>query len=298
MNQYLTGADLAAYGVARATTDQIAQASAVVNAVCHKPEGLVYVADSSGNPAYMAGASPQLAWTGSAIAAGSGVQVTLTGPLSGLFPGQALTLDNATANLAETCAVTAVNGNVVTLDTVVNPHAAGFPVVSGLTIVERRTMPNKRPITTLSRTPIMRLASARGRYAYGRRSVQSEIGMGDFNLLASLQSFGGPPLWEVIDVTRTDVARDIGTIWVPAGIMLAYYSDIEVHYLAGWSQANLPSDIKQATANIVNAIQAAPMDGNLRSQAAGGSNLVRFVASYVDNDTQLLLSPYRARVFA
>lgn len=297
-SNYLSGGDLAAYGVPTATAPQIQQASAIIDAFLSRPEGLVYTPDAAGNPVYMTGLAPlaSLASVG-AIAPGTNVPVAVTGPIAGVTVGKALVLDKANANVLEASYVIAINGNQVTLNQVAYSHSASCTMDLGLVITERRSMPRQRPLTTLSRPPIMRILSGRGRYGYGRRGNQNEYNVNDFNMLATIQQFGGPPMWELFDITHTDFDPMTGNVWIPAGIMLAYYTEVELSYVAGFTAAALPADIKQACANIVSAIVNMPMNGNIMQQAAGDTSFRRFEASYLDTDTKALLMPFRARAF-
>jgi len=299
-SNYLQGGDAATYGVGTAAASVLAQASLVIDGYLQKPEGLIWAPDGNGDPAYMPASLPVASLTVSgAISPGTNLPVTVTGPILGLIAGTALLFDRATPLATEVVIVSAINGNVLTLASVKFSHAAGALLEAGLFIEENKHMPKARPLTILSRTPVMRVLAGRGRYGYTRRGSQSDYALNDFNLLASLQRFGGPPIWEVMDVTRADVERDTGYLWVPAGIMLAYYTDVHISYIAGHPQAALPADIKQACANIVAAIGQQPIGTqNVKTMRAGDTDLTRFKASYIDSDTEALLAPFRARVFA
>ena len=120
----------------------------------------------------------------------------------------------------------------------------------------------------------------------------------EFNLLAILQHFGGPPPWIPFDVTQLGINPVTGELWIPAGLLLAYYSDARLYYVAGWPQSALPSDIKQATANIIMAMQEAPTAStNVRRAAAGDTSVERFADSLIDAGTKAMLDPYRARLW-
>jgi hypothetical protein len=297
---YLAGQDLLTYGVPAATTQQVQQASTIIDGHLKRPEGLIWTPDSVGNPAYMAALSPSLTFTASgSISPGQNVVVPVAGPmLASDIVGEALVLDRATSGAVETVVVTAASGGQLTLASVRNNHSSGVLLEAGLTILEERALPAKRSVTRLSRNPIVRLVSGMGRYAYGRRSDQVSGLYNDTNLLAALQTFGGPPAWMSFDVSQANVSVQTSEVWVPAGLMLAYYSDVRIRYLAGFSASGLPSVIKQACANVIGKImQFGPeADASFKAVGAGGSKLERFGATIMDNDTKLLLEPFEAKL--
>jgi hypothetical protein len=79
-------------------------------------------------------------------------------------------------------------------------------------------MPNKRSVARVAKWPIINVVSLLGRYAYGRRSDQVGGLYQEMNLLASVQTFGGPPQWIPINVTQSSWSDQNGDIWVPAGM--------------------------------------------------------------------------------
>lgn len=300
MNQYLQGDDLAAFGVPNATAQQITAASVLIDAYIKRAEGLLYTPDVFGNPCFMSGMSPESSFTcPDAIAAGDNVVVTVNGPLAILEPGKVLILDRANASVAEPVLVAAVAGNQVTLANVQFAHAAGMLMEGGLVITEEKYMPQDRPITNVAQTPVLRLLAGQGRYGYGRRGRVNNYSMDDFNLLATMSHFGGPPMWENFDVTHAGFDPRSGKVWVPSGVMLAYFSEVRLQYVAGFTYATLPAAVKQACANIISAQATFPMlNGNIKAFQAGESKAQRFADTMLDSDTKQLLMPYCARVFA
>lgn len=299
-NQYLVGNDLADYGVPTATTAQIIAASKTIDAYLKRPEGLIWISDSTGNPAYMAGLDPLVTYqAASAISPGVNVSFAVTGgPVTLDLVGEVLVLDRTNSAAAESCVVNAISGTTITLTSVLNPHPSGFSLDRGLLIKEEKSLPDTRSITRVARSPVVRVLSGMGRYAYGRRSQQTEGYVEEFNLLAAVSHFGGPPLWIPFDATVTGVNSTTGEIWVPAGVLLAYYSDVRLWYVAGWAQTNIPSDIKQACANLIAAANASGnVPGAFRTMRAGQSELVRFGNTIVDADILRLLAPFRIREF-
>jgi hypothetical protein len=120
----------------------------------------------------------------------------------------------------------------------------------------------------------------------------------EFNLLAILQQFGGPPAFVPLDVLQIGVNPISGELWIPAGLLLAYYSTVRLHYLAGWQQAYLPYDIKQACANLVAGL-ANPLLGNaaLKAVSMVGISIQRFAPTVIDDDTKRILNQYKSRLF-
>jgi hypothetical protein len=306
MPAYLQGSDLAAFGVSNATGAQITAASALIDAHLARREGLLYGVDGNGAPAYMLGLSPSitLALT-TAIAPGSAVQATVTGPAAMLRPGSVLIADQASPSITEALVVQSVLNQTVTFTNVQFAHAAGAQLLDGLVITEQRTMPQDRPITQVSRTPIVAALSGVGRYGYQRRGDDGFGNMDTYNLLAVMSKFGGPPAWEPFTLQSNSIDPQTGQLWIPAGVLLAYYTEVRVSYIAGWTYANLPYEIKQACANIINnqaALQGIP--GSIQKAQTGAGSLTRFAgaggvqpSAAIDADTAALLAPYKARMF-
>ncbi|WP_186122367.1 hypothetical protein [Burkholderia gladioli] len=306
-SQYLQGEDLAGYGVPNATSAQIQQASAQIDVYLARREGLVWKPDGNGNPCYMAGMSPNLTLNlASAIAPGQNVVVNLTGPVSMLKVGSVLIIDAGTPAITEALVLQSILGQQATFANVQFEHAQGASLGGGLTIVEQRTMPEDRPITMVAQTPVMAILSGVGRYGYMRRGQDAVGSIDTYNLLAVMSKFGGPPAWEVWTPQANSVEPETGTVWVPAGVLLAYYTEVRMHYVAGWTYETLPAGVKQACANIViNIAAVAGMPGTMQRLQAGDTSMQRFanqpgvLNSFVmDDDTKALVNPYRARLYA
>jgi hypothetical protein len=301
-SSYLQSGDYPTFGLPTSTTAaQVTQASAMVDMYLKRPEGLIWSPDVNGNPCYMAAATPSLTITaGASIPAGGNVSVPVTGPVAMLTIGDVLILDRADEDLVEAVTVNALtpasNGNPATigLRNVVNAHAPGALLEGGMIILDQRFMPDGRPMTMLSRTPVVIFLSGSGRYGYARRSDGGASNIDDFNLLASLTQFGGPPAWEIFDPTSTDMDPKSGSIWIPAGVMLAYYTEVRLRYIAGFTTATLPSEIKLATSMIIQAMTAAPQLGSVRTYRAGDTMIQRFADTMLSGDVKNMLNPYRA----
>lgn len=304
---YLQSADYAAFGVPNATAAQVQQASAQIDAYLFRREGLIWAPDGNGNPCYMTGANAELTLTlQGAISPGTNVVATVTGPTAMLRVGSVLIADAATSNITEALVVQSVTGQNITFSTVQFAHAANAKLQTGLTIAEQRTMPENRPITMVSRTPVMQILSGVGRYGYMRRGQDTVGAIDTYNLLAVMSKFGGPPAWEMWTPQANSVDPETGTVWVPAGVLLAYYTEVRIHYVAGWTYQSLPTEIKQACANIINNIAGVTgVPGTMQRVQAGDTSMQRFATQpggmnslVMDDDTKLLLAPYRTRTLA
>ena len=308
MSAYLQGSDLDTFGVPNnATGAQIQQASSQIDAYLQRREGLLWAPDGNGSPCYMLGMPPSLTLTlSAAITPGKNVQATLSGPALGLQAGSVLIADAATPAITEALVIQTINGAQVTFQAVQFAHAAGAVLGAGQTITEQRTMPPDRPLTMLAKTPVMAVLSGVGRYGYMRRGQDAIGSIDTYNLLAVMSKFGGPPAWEPFTPQASSIDPQTGQLWIPAGVLLAYYTEVRVSYIAGWTYAGLPYEIKQACANIINNILAtAGMPGTMQKVAAGDTSMQRFNAQpgvlsslLMDDDTKALLAPYKARAFA
>lgn len=308
-SQYLQSADYATFGLPAFTTaGQVTQASMLIDAFLRRPAGLLWAADANGNPAYMTGLNPSLTLTSvGAISPGNQVTVQVNGPVQMIQVGDVVVLDRANPSLVEAVQVSSISGNQVTLGTtaanaplgVQFAHSAGCTMDVGVVLQEQRYLPKQRSTVMLSHTPVMRVIGGTGRYAYGRRGDAGVYNADNYNLLASINKFGGPPAWEIWPAnTSAGIDVQTGELWVPAGIMLVYYSEVKVRYVAGFQYANLPPEIKMACAQLVTALSNDPGIGNFKSAAAGDTKLERFAASNLSEDVKQMLRPYQARMFA
>jgi hypothetical protein len=207
--------------------------------------------------------------------------------------GEVVILDRETPDLTEACIIQSMTPGQITLTSVSNSHASGCTLDLGLCIFEEKSQPQERSITRVSRPPV-RLLSGMGRYGYGRRTDQ-EMGMfNEVNLLAVVEAFGGPPMWVPFNISQASVSYTTGEIWTPAGILLAYFSDVRLWYVSGFAQKNLPPIIKQATAQLVENFQQNPeLAGMVQSIGAGTTKIARFAPSQLDHDTLAMLNTYR-----
>lgn len=305
---YLQGSDSTAFGVPNATAAQITQASVLIDAYLRRPNGLLWKADSNGNPAYMTSLSPELALASTAgFGPGNSVQVPVSGPVQAVQVGDCVVLDRQNAPTMETVQVLGIAGNVLTLgSTAANApqgvqfaHNTGCTIETGLVITEQRYVPKGRSMVQLTQTPVLRVIGGTGRYAYGRRGDAGAYNADNYNLLASINKFGGPPAWEIWPAnTAAGIDARTGQLWIPAGIMLVYYSEVKVRYLAGFQYSNLPDPVKLACAQLVTALANDPGIGNLKSVAAGDTKMERFAATNLSEDVKAMLVPWLARAYA
>ncbi len=297
---YLAADEYAAYGVPDASSPQVDSACRVVNTHLARPEGLLWSPDANGAPAFMTNASPSRSIAvPDPINPGENVVVSLPGQVFGQqHVGEVVILDRADAARVEACVVGSVSGNSITLDSVRFAHSAQSKIDFGLVILQELPVPANRSTVRLSRTPVVRIISGFGRYAVGRRSQQFAGQDVNTNLLGIAAAFGGPPAWVSFPADQTDVSVQTGEVWIPPGLLLAYFSDVRLRYVAGWPKESLPGDIKQAVANIVRGAIDSPFGGNIKSMKAGDAAIERFSASSIDKDTQALLQPYKALLMA
>lgn len=304
---YLQSADYAEYGVPTATAAQVAQSSTQIDAYLRRPAGLIYIPDSTGQPCYMQVLQPELTFTAGANF-GPGVEVTVpvTGPTAMLQVGDCVVIDRANPSITEAVQVISAVGNVLTLGNsaanvpngLMFAHSAGCLLETGLVITERRYIPKMRSEVSLANVPVARIICGTGRYGYGRRGDAASYNTDNFNLLAALTKFGGPPAWEIWPAnTSAGIEASTGQLWVPAGIMLAYYSEVKVRYVTGYQYSNLPSEIKNACALIIQAQQNLPALGNTKNYKAGDTAIENFAASILSDDVKGMLGPWRVRAF-
>ena len=304
-SEYLEVTEGKTYGLKSIDTDEIVQASAILDGYLRRPEGLVWLPDAAGRPCAMAALEPELTFElTSAITPGQNVIANLSGPVDLLQTGDVLVLDlGAEGKQAEAVVVNPITGTpgspAISFQSVVYPHAENATAQQGLTIIEKRQMPSGRPLAMASRTPLVRIISGVGRYAYGRRGQSENYNMEEFNMLAALQRFGGPPVWELWQPQLSNCWDPrTGQIWAPAGIMLAYYSEIRVSYIAGFQQSAIPAPVKMATARLVQAIRSQPQLGNAKAFKAGDTSVQMFAADLLDQNTKQALQPYKARAIS
>lgn len=298
---YIQSGEYATYGLASTTAaSDVATASSLIDAYLRRPEGLVWTPDGNGWPCFMAALTPTFSLTApGAISPAQNVVVPVTGGMvSPDLVGEVLVLDRANANLTEAVVVTAVGTNTVTLAAVTFAHSGGAVLEAGLTILEERALPSNRAVARVSRAPVARMVAVQGRYAYGRRSQQQAGVFAEPSILASVQAFGGPPVWYPVNVADVSVSSAAGEVWIPPGALVANFSDVRMRYVAGYPATGLPGIVKTVCAALVQQIQEAPeLAGNVKSYQSGGTKIERFADSMLDAQSQSQLASFQARSF-
>lgn len=301
---YLKPDEYAMYGLPSSTTEsQIIQASTLINGYLQRAEGLIWVPDAVGNPCYMEASVPMITLTATTgFSPGQNVNVTVTGGVQAVSLGSSqcglvAILDRNDPSKREAVIVQSINNssNLVQLQNVQFAHDAGTLLEFGLVIFEELNMPAGRPITSVSKTPVVMVLAGQGRYGYTRRGTSSYL-VDQFDLLAAITTFGGPPIWEIFNQNLVGVNPN-GELWAPAGILMAYYTQIRFSYIAGWRYENLPPNIKTACANLVLAARTMPMNGAISSYRAGDTAIQRFGATYFSDDIKDSLEPFMARQY-
>lgn len=299
---YLQSSEYASFNLPNTINQgMVQQASSLIDGYLQRPEGLIWTADASGAPCYMNAPSASLTLTSTgSFVVGTNIVVPYTGPaLDNNSVGEMVVLDRTNVGITEACIIQAVgtSPNTVTLTNVQFPHGSGCKMEFGLTIQEQREVPKDRSVVVLANPQIMQLQSGVGRYGYGRRSQQVMGNFQEFNLLAVVSAFGGPPLWIPWTVTDAGLNRNTSEMWIPAGILLAYYTEIKVWYIAGFQQSALPFNVKQACANICMQLKETGLGPNIRRRdQRDGVGSQRFENEMIDPNTKDLLRPYRTRI--
>lgn len=295
---YLQSADYAAFGVPSATAAQITQASTLIDAYLMRPSGLLFASDSNGNPAYMSALTAGSALITTASCGPGTVNVHVTGPMNMMQVGDCAVIDRNVA--VEAVQITAMDTTAKTISFVSQfAHASGATVEFGLLLTEQRYLPKNRSEVTLANSPVAAVIGGTGRYSYGRRSEGAGFNMDNFNLLASLSKFGGPPAWEIWPANSpAGIDSRTGRVWVPSGIMLAYYSEVKIRYISGFQYSNLPPEIKMACAQIILTMANDPVMGGVKSLKAGDTAVTKFAATVLSDDVKNMLQPLRSNPFA
>lgn len=295
---YLESDDYSTYGLAEATTSsQVILAGEIIDNYLSRNEGLIYVPDINGLPLYMQKPVAQFTLTLTQdLSPGKNVIVTVSGTYPSIRMGLAgiINVDNSTC---EALIVVAVNGNALTIANVNNSHVIGETIEFGLLIEEQLDMPTNRSLTNLGKWPIMNVIALHGRYGYTRGYNPINSLVDDLNILSELTAFGGPPAWEICTATPDMYDPYTGQFWAPAGIMNAYFSQLRVQYVAGYTYANLPSAIKMACARIITNINDQPANASFKSMQAGDQSMVRFNNTIIDQETKTMLQPFSVRLF-
>lgn len=299
MSVYLRGDDLAYYGQQNADLASIMRASALIDGFLTRPEGMIYQNDAFGIPCSMESLSPSYTlYLTSALSPGTDVSATFSGPVNAAQPGDVLVFENDTPSNREACVVKEISGQTIKFISVKASHAIDEDCAAGLVLDQKKYMPDNRPLTRLAKTPLANVFGGVGRYGYGRRGDAANYNLEQFNILAALTKFGGPPVWEPFAQLNLGFDVQTGQVWVPAGILLSYYSEVRLFYVSGFTYETLPSAIKLACSTIMTALANRPGLGNIKSYKAGDTAITNFAATALDDDTRAQLTQFKARAFA
>ena len=138
------------------------------------------------------------------------------------------------------------------------------------------------------------LISASGRYGYGRRDNQyttPDLGIGA-SILQLIAPLGGPPSWVAIDCSAIDVKAELGELWLPAGLYLTAYTEVDITYNAGYDPRHLPRGIKHSCAALCkNFISRAGGITGLKGYTAGKVHAT-FTEDLIDRNIEKFLSPF------
>jgi hypothetical protein len=156
---------------------------------------------------------------------------------------------------------------------------------------ERLEIPSDRQQVIVQATPVMKIISAAGRYSYGRRDRRA-LNQVNFDYLAAIAVFGSPPRFTEIDVDQIEYYPPTGEMWLPTGFFLINYTQLQIRYMAGFTQ--IPDRAKAAMAEIINTICAKGVSDRYMFQV--GKVHRRFRDSgFVTPQAYDLLSPYILR---
>jgi len=162
------------------------------------------------------------------------------------------------------------------------------------TYTERLAIQPDRQQVLLSVLPVLELLRAGGRYTHGQRHTSRTYGSQiDFLLLNG--GIGTPPGFIPLLIDEFDLYGATGELWIPSGILLHGWTEIEVEYLAGWTQP--PDRLKFAIAEIINTMRAKGVAG--RQSYRVGSVSQQFASEgFVSKTARDALQPFIVQVLA
>ena len=142
---------------------------------------------------------------------------------------------------------------------------------------------------------ISAIISCSGRYSYPRQDQSyaypdlSQM----INPLSLITLFGGPAPWVSIDNSACDYDPRTGEVWVPAGIQLQRYSEVDFTYTSGFNPLALPGTIKQAcTALVKNALARGGGTTGLLNISVPRSASFSFGKELIDPTVARMLTPF------
>lgn len=148
-------------------------------------------------------------------------------------------------------------------------------------------------VTNVPGSTISPIIGVSGRYAYGRRGAQQIYDYGA-NILQIAAYFGGPPVWQPVNMQLSDFDISTGEIWIPAGLYLANFTEIVAVYNSGYDPLNMPAAIKQAAAMLIrNFLSRGGGTTGLRSIITGGTANITFTPDLIDTTIERMLDAYK-----
>jgi hypothetical protein len=156
---------------------------------------------------------------------------------------------------------------------------------------ERNKLPQGRPVTRVTYTPLAAAQGATSPFIGVRVRIALPRGPNAATLAEMLAPFGGPPAWVDLDASQVDYNAATGEIWLPAGLFGNSYSEAELTYTAGYTEA--PDSVKLACAQMIRNIESHPA-ANVRAAQLDQLQLEYFTGSLLDDDVRRLLAPFVA----
>lgn len=156
---------------------------------------------------------------------------------------------------------------------------------------ERLEVPSDRNQVVLAATPVLKLLTAAGRYAYGRRDRRS-LNQVNYDYLAAIAVFGSPPRFVEIDTNQIEFYGPTGEAWLPTGFFLINYTQVQIKYIAGFTQP--PDRVKAALAEILNSMCAKGVSDR-KSYSVGRRSQQFDTPHYVTQQAYSLLEPFIVR---
>ncbi len=139
--------------------------------------------------------------------------------------------------------------------------------------------------------PLVEVISGQGRYGYPRRGAAWTQLFPATTIAQMSAFFGGPPEWEDIDVSLAAIDGPTGEVWIPAGIYMVHYSEVQLVYRAGYAVA--PDAVQHACAILAQSL--ANQEIGAKSLKTGDGSAVFWSDSALTSDVRALLAPYVAK---
>lgn len=152
-------------------------------------------------------------------------------------------------------------------------------------------LPENRNQFNVPIRPLLEVVSAEGRYGYPRRGAAWTQQFPATTIAQLSTFFGGPPIWEDIDVSLAVINGPTGEIWIPAGIYMVHYTEIHLVYRAGYNA--VPDEIKQACALLATALDN--QEVGVKTFKAGDRSMSAWSSSAITSDVRALLAPFVAK---